>query len=298
MNARIALALLAIWTIWSSTYFALRIVVQEAPAMLSSGLRFALAGIALFLIGFVRGEARPTGRELLRAAPAGIFLFAGGNGLLALAERTASSGAGALGCALAPVWAALLSLFWGERPTGRQWIAFLLGFAGVAVLCSGGALPDRSAATLLIFAPVCWATGTVLARRYPSRASLQLVMGGASMLLFGFVTGEHVPHSIGAPAILAWVYLVVFGSMVGFTAYAYLVRRSSTTVAMSYAYVNPILAVLLGAALGGEHVGKEIILSGALVVAAVLAIVMRRSAAPARRPRPDDAPGGERLARG
>lgn len=291
-------ALLAVWTIWSSTYYALKIVVADAPAMLSSGLRFGLAGLALLVIGLMRGEAKPTLKEIVHAAPAGIFLFAGGNGLLALAERTASSGAGALACALAPVWAALLSLFWGERPTRRQWVGFVLGFAGVAILCGGGTLPDRTAPALLAIAPVFWASGTVLSRHYPSRASLQLLVGGLSMFVFGFATGEDVPTHVGLPAILGWVYLVVFGSMVGFTAYAYLVRNASTTVAMSYAYVNPLVAVLLGAVLGGEHVGSGIVLSGVLVIGAVILIVMRRSAARALPLHRDDAPAGERLARG
>src|ERR1043166_807217 len=103
MNARLTVALLAVWTIWSSTYYALKIVVGDAPAMLACGVRFVIAGLALLLIGVMRGEAKPTLREVARAAPAGVFLFTGGNGLLALAERTASSGAGALACAITPV---------------------------------------------------------------------------------------------------------------------------------------------------------------------------------------------------
>jgi drug/metabolite transporter (DMT)-like permease len=272
---RVALALLAVWTIWSSTYLGIRIVVLEVPPMLSSGARFALAGAGLLAIGMLRGERFPRAIELVRATPAGVLLFAGGNGLVAVAERTASSGAGALAAALSPVWAALISYAFGDRPTRRQWLGFALGFAGVALLVSGDALPDRRSAIALAIAPVCWAGGTVLVRRMPSRPSLQLFMGGISMLLIGLIAGEHVV-SISQRAFAAWVYLTVVGSMLAFTAYAYLVRNASTTVAMSYAYVNPVLAVLLGAALGGEHVGRGLILSAALVVLAVILIVRRR----------------------
>ena len=273
---RAYVALLVVWTVWSSTYFAIRVVVLDAPALLSSGARFALAGGALLAIGLARGDRFPRPIELLRAAPAGVLLFAGGNGLVALAVRTASSGSAALACAVAPVWAAVFSLFMGERPTWRQWLGFALGFGGVAVLCGGGAFPDKRAAIMLAVAPLCWASGTVLVRRLPSRASLQLFTGGIGMLVLGMFSGEHVPKTMSGSAFAAWIYLVVFGSMLAFSAYAYLVRNASTTVAMSYAYVNPVLAVLLGAAFGGEHVGGEILLSGALVVGAVFLIVRRR----------------------
>lgn len=275
---RVALALVAVWTIWSSTYLGIRIVVLEAPVMFSSGARFAIAGMGLLAIGMFRGESWPRPMELLRAAPAGILLFGGGNGLVAVAERTASSGAGALAAALSPVWAALFSYAFGEHPTRRRWLGFALGFAGVALLVGGDALPDRRSAIALAIAPVCWAAGTVLVRRMPSRPSLQLFTGGVAMLFIGLVTGERLVI-ISSGALAAWIYLTVIGSMLAFTAYAYLVRNASTTVAMSYAYVNPVLAVLLGAAVGGEHVGRGLILSAALVVAAVVLIVRRGNTA-------------------
>ena len=205
------------------------------------------------------------------------MLFAGGSGLVALAERTAESGATALACALAPVWAALAGLFWGERPGARQWLGFALGVAGVGTL-SVGALPDRASAILLLLAPLCWAAGTLVAKRAPSPASAQLVLGGLATCAIGAARGESWPAHVPTSAWLAWVYLALVGSTLAYSAYLHLVRHASVAVAMSYAYVNPVLAVLLGAALGDERAGPAVLLAAALVTAAVVLIVR-----PARR---------------
>jgi len=274
---RVLLALLVVYVVWSSTYFAIRVVVLAMPALVSGGARFALAGAALLAIDLARGRALPPARDWIRAAPAGLLLFAGGNGLVALAERTASSGSAALACALAPVWAAILAfpLRIGERPRARQWIGFGLGFAGVAVL-SAGALPDRASTILLGFAPICWALGTLLSKRFSASAPLQLLLGGLGTVAIGLAIGERATAPIPMTAWFAWAYLTVIGSMLAFTAYSYLVRHAPTPVAMSYAYVNPVLAVLLGAAAGNEPLGPSVLVSAVLVTCAVVLIVRAR----------------------
>jgi len=265
-------ALGIVYVVWSSTYLAIRVVVASMPPLLSAGARFALAGGALLAWDVWRARTLPHAREWLRALPVGLLLFLGGNGLVAIAERTASSGAAALACALAPVWAGVLSSFGRERPRARQWLGFALGFAGVAVL-SAGAMPDRASAALLFLAPIAWASGTLLAKRFGTSASLQLLVGGSSTMVIGLALGESLPPSMPAVAWLAWVYLTIVGSMLAFSAYTYLIKHAPVPVAMSYAYVNPVLAVLLGAALAGEPLGASMLVSGALVTVAVVLIV-------------------------
>jgi drug/metabolite transporter (DMT)-like permease len=242
--------------------------------MISSGVRFALAGLLLLAIDVGRRRPIPPLRDWIRAVPVGVLLLGGGNGFVALAERTAPSGAAALACALAPVWAAVLALPSGDRPRKRQWIGFALGVAGVAIL-SAGALPDRASAIYLGIAPLCWALGTVIAKRVGGSASLPLITGGVAMGIWGVLSKEAIPASIPMSAWIAWLYLVSFGSMLAFTAYAYLVRHAPTPLAMSYAYVNPVLAVILGAVLGGEALGPSVIASAGLVTLAVIMIVRR-----------------------
>lgn len=275
MSWHVALALAIVYVVWSSTYFAIRVVVLALPPLLSGGARFAFAGAALLAIDRARGRALPPAREWARALPVGLLMFAGGNGLVAIAERTASSGAAALACALAPAWAAILALPFGERPTRKQWLGFVIGFAGVAIL-SKGAMPDRSSAVLLLLAPICWALGTVLTKRLgATSAALQLFVGGLATCAIGAALREPIPHRVPASAWIALAYLAIIGSMVAYTAYIHLVKHAPVSVAMSYAYVNPVLAVILGAAAGGEKVGAAVIASGALVTLAVVLIVRR-----------------------
>lgn len=269
---RVLVALAVVYVVWSSTYLAIGLVVRAMPPLLSAGSRFAVAGVALLLLDRARGRPFPRARDWLRALPIGLLLFAGGNGLVALAERTASSGSAALACALAPVWAAVLALAWGERPRAREWIGAAFGVAGVSAL-SAGAFPDRASTVMLGLAPVCWATGTLLAKRLGGSAALQLLAGGLATMAIGAVLRETIPCPIPARAWLAWGYLTVLGSMVAFTAYAYLVRHAPTPIAMSYAYVNPVLAVLLGAIAGKEAIGTSMIASAVLVTVAIVLIV-------------------------
>ncbi len=280
-RAAIGLCLVAVYVIWGSTYLALRYVVEGMPALLASGLRNGSAGLILYVALRWRGAPRPTLREWAWSAPIGGLLFLVGNGFVALAERDVASGLAATVCAAMPVFVAALVALAGERPTAREWAGLLLGFAGVAVMSVGDLRATPLAGGLLVLAPIGWAIGSVLSRRLPLprgllSAATQMITGGAVLGLAGVVTGERWPAVVPGRAIGALVYLVFAGSIVGFSAYSHLLRHARPATATSYAYVNPVLAVLLGAALAGEHPGPSTLLGGALVIGGVALVLGRR----------------------
>jgi drug/metabolite transporter (DMT)-like permease len=180
-----------------------------------------------------------------------------------------------------PLCTGALSRFFGEKPTRREWVGLVVGFAGVAVLASGGELraEPRSAAILCV-APVAWSLASLLARKLPlakglMSAATQMLTGGVMMALFAVIAGEHVPRSPPIDAVLAWAYLAVFGSLVGYSAYTYLLRNARPAVATSYSYVNPAIAVAIGAAVGGETIGARTLVAVLLIVAATVVVVRK-----------------------
>ena len=276
---QIAGALFAVYVIWGSTYLVMRIALVELPPMLMGAIRFAIAGSVLVAIATLRGEPWPRLRQWARAAPIGLLLFAGGNGLVAVAELQVSSGLAAVVVATMPLWMALLGLAIGERPSVREWLGLGLGMIGVVVLISGAELSAAPVAAIALCAsPVAWAFGSLLSRKLDvpkglmGSASFQL-MGALAMLGVGMARGEQLPTTVSGETIGAMAYLVVFGSVIGFTAYTWLLVHTRPALATSYAFVNPPLAVLLGAMLGAEAVGSATLLATPLVVAAVLLVV-------------------------
>jgi drug/metabolite transporter (DMT)-like permease len=270
----VLLSLVAVYVIWSSTYLALRYAVVGMPPFLVVGTRYFTAGLILFGIARLSGQRAPQRREWSAALPAGILLFVSGNGFVAYAEQTVSSSLAAMACAAMPIFACLFEAFAGTRTSRGEWLGIALGFAGVVVLCAGDLRAQPLPGMLLALAPIGWALGSSLTRRMPRapgvmHAAAQLLCGGASNMLVAAFRGEHLPPSLPARAIWAWAYLVVFGSVVAFTAFSHLLLRTRTAVATSYAYVNPVLAVVLGVLVGGEHLGAGAFVAGALVVAGV-----------------------------
>jgi drug/metabolite transporter (DMT)-like permease len=281
----VALALGAVYLIWSGTYLALRFVVQALPTMLTVGLRFVVAGTVLCGVLRLRGQPWPSSRQLVASLPAGVLLFVVGNGFVALAEREVSSGAAALVCATMPLCAAGLNFLAGRRPHGREWLGLLLGFAGVAVLCLGKDLQAApQAMMMLLLAPIGWALGSTWARRLPlppglMGAATQMLMGGVVAAGVALLRGERLPAQWPLLAVGSLGYLIVFGSLIAFSAYTYLLSHTRPAVAMSYAYVNPGLAVVLGALLGGEPLHREVIGASALIVAGVFLMALPRRSA-------------------
>jgi drug/metabolite transporter (DMT)-like permease len=274
---RVAVCLAAVYLIWGSTYLAIRHVVTALPPLLSAGARYVAAGSALYAFLRLRGAPAPSRRQWIHTVPAGALLFLVGNGFVSLAEQHVSSGLAAVACAATPLFACLMALGFGERPSRREWAGLALGFAGVVLLAAGDLRAASSSGLLLLFAPAGWALGSVLSRRLSlppgtMAAASQMIAGGLVTLAAALVHGERLPAAIPAPAALAFAYLAVFGSIVGFSAFTYLLRHTTTPLAMSYAYVNPVIAVLLGAALGGEHPSAGLYAPGALVVLGVAVV--------------------------
>ena len=282
----VLMALLAVYLVWGSTYLAMRIAVETLPPMLMGAARFTIAGGILLALGRRSVGRWPTAREWRAAAPVGALLFVAGNGFVAFAETSLSSGVTAVVVATMPLWMALFGTLLGERPRAREWIGIMLGFGGVVLLMSGGELSgDLVPALVLALAPLGWALGSTIARRSTLAPGLlsagtQQLAGGLAMLAVGLVRGERWPATMTSDAIWSLAYLIVFGSLIAFTAYAWLLRNTRPAVATSYAFVNPPLAVLLGALLAGETIATMTWIATPLIVAAVILVVGRP------RPRP------------
>lgn len=278
----IGAALLAVYLLWGSTYLAIRVALETIPPFTLGAVRFLIAGGGLYLFLRLRGAPHPSRREWRTAGITGILLFVCGNGFVVLGEQWVSSGLVALVVGTMPLWAALFAGASGQRSSAREWTGLLLGFLGITVLSLGGELHAAGAGALLVLlAPVCWALGVVLSRRGPLPASgmaaaSQMLAGGLVLLGLCLVRGESLPALPSTRSLLALAHLVVSGSLIGFTAYAYLLRNTRSAVANSYAYVNPIVAIVLGAALAGEAVGPATWLAAAIILSAVALLGLAR----------------------
>ena len=280
IDPRLIASLAAVYLIWSSTYLAMRIVVHDLPPLLSAAVRFLLAGGTLFGYALYKGARVPPLRDWLRVAPVGVFLFVGGNGFVSIASQSIPSGGVAVVCALMPLWVGVLGFVFGVRPTRREWMSLFIGFAGVVFLLGGPSLAGKPIhIVLVILSPMLWAAGSLLSRRTKDVGgdhasfvgpSLQMLTGGVALAALALVRGERFPLDARPTSWLALVYLFVFGSLLGFTAYAWLLRNTRPTIATSYAYINPILAVLIGAALYGEPLGWTTLIANILIVGAVM----------------------------
>jgi drug/metabolite transporter (DMT)-like permease len=275
--------LAAVYLIWSSTYLAMAIAVRELPPMVMASMRYSAAGLVMLAVAKQRGVAWPSARQWLRVVPIGALLFAGGNGFVAISEQSVSSGGAAVVCATMPLWLGVLGAIAGDRPSRREWLALIIGFVGVVVLMGGPAVSGKPAhIVLLVLSPLCWALGSALARRAARAAAhdtfmssaMQMLTGGAVLAVIGTVRGERLPAHASTAAWLAFAYLLVFGSLIGFTAYNWLLRHARPVVATSYAYVNPVLAVLLGAAVS-EALGVSTVIANVLIAGAVALALVR-----------------------
>jgi drug/metabolite transporter (DMT)-like permease len=278
IDPRLIASLAAVYLIWSSTYLAMRIVVTELPPLLTASMRFSAAGLVMLAIAKRRGAAWPSARQWLAVVPVGALLFVGGNGFVAIAELSVSSGGAAVVCAMMPLWMGVLAAVTGERPSRREWLSLIAGFVGVLVLMGGPSLQGEPLHILLVvLAPICWSLGSILARRHARSkqadtflaSAMQMLAGGAVLAAVAMVRGERLPAYASTASWLALGYLLVFGSLVAFTAYNWLLRNARPVVATSYAYVNPILAVLIGAAVSGEALGVTTLIANVLIVGAI-----------------------------
>jgi len=284
VDVRVVLSLAAVYVIWSSTYLVMKLAVVELPPLIMASMRFVAAGLVMLFIAMRRGVEFPPARAWLRVLPIGALLFLGGNGLVSIAQQSVTSGGAAVVCAMMPLWVGVLGAITGDRPTRREWMSLVIGFVGIVVLMGGPSLAGEPIHIVMIVgAPICWALGSVMARRLPASVggdafmlpAMEMLTGGAALAIVGFANGERIPTNASTSAWLALGYLVVFGSLLAFTAYNWLLRHARPAVATSYAYVNPVLAVLLGAVLTGEPLGMTTLIANGLIVIAVMLALHR-----------------------
>ena len=282
------LAFAIIYFVWGSTFFAIRVGVREVPPFLLAAVRFSVAGLILYAWMIARGERSPTGRQWRSAFLLAILIFVFDYGLLFWAEQRVPSGMAAVMLATIPVYMALSEIIFlrTQRLTVRLAVALLIGVGGVVVLVSrslnvGGAPIDRLGALALLVAGISWSAAATLTRKLPLPPSkvmssgVQMLAGGVMLALTAATLGEFRnfhPSDISRAAWLSLVYLIIFGSIVAFTAYVWLIHHESPTKVGTYAYVNPVVAVVIGYFLGGEPLGLRTILGTAFVLISVVVI--------------------------
>lgn len=284
LPSRTWLALLSIYVIWGSTYLAIAIGIDTMPPFAMAGARFVVAGVLMCAFAWHRLERAPTAIELRNAAIVGTGLCLGGNGLVTVAEQRISSGTAALLVATVPLWLTGLDrLRHGVRLSRLTVAGLVVGFVGTALLVRPGGSSDSFGAALVVLAAFLWAAASLYARRSASVSSpsvnvgLQMVFGGIVTLVAASAAGEWADldlAGISTASWLAWGYLVIAGSIVGFSAYVYLLRNAPTHVTGTYAYVNPVIAVVLGALVRDESVTVTTIVAGLAVCASVAAIIL------------------------
>jgi drug/metabolite transporter (DMT)-like permease len=291
----IVAAFIALYVVWGSTYWAIALAVRTLPPFVSAGYRFIISAIILFAWLRYRGVPWPSAREWASCAFIGTFLFVFGNGCVCSAERWVPSGETSLIVASAPLWIAALSWLVGKTAVPRPlvWLGIALGLAGVTVLVwrSGEASVgghESLGRILLMAASLAWSIGAVASKVLPLPSSAfmssatQMLAGGAAMVLAGVVLGEPLAMRGSAESLWAMLYLILVGSLVGFASFTFLLRWVPATSVSTYAFVNPLVAVLMGAALLHERLGTRELLAGALILAAVAAILSPWATRPPR----------------
>ena len=272
-------AFLALYLIWGSTYFVIKLGVQAWPPMLLAGLRFVIAGALMFGWLRWRGVPMPTAKEWRACAIVGFLLLSCGNGGVTIAEHLGvASAVAALAIATVPLFALLFGLIWGQRTTGLEWGGIVLGLVGIGLLNLGHNLQASPlGAVLVLLAAASWAFGSMWSRHLslPSGAmasAAQMLIGGAVLLAGSVASGERLEQAPDAAGWFALAYLTLLGSIVAFSAYLYLLKHVRPAAATSYAYVNPVVAVLLGVTFAGERIGTEEWLAMTVIVSAVVLI--------------------------
>ena len=281
---RVALALLAVYIVWGSTYLAIRYTLTSFPPFLMAGSRFTIAGALMLLMARARGQALPSIRQWRNAALVGALLLVTGNGVVVFAEQWVSSTMTALMLATVPIWTALLAGLWGRWPARLEWVGLALGFGGIVLLNFEGNLQANPlGAAAVLFAAISWSLGSALSRRIDLPAGLmgsgaEMFSAGLMLALISLGLGERMAALPGPVALAAYLYLIVFGSVVAFSAYGYLLGHTRPALSSSFAYVNPVVAVLLGVGLAGEQISAPGLLGMAVILAALVLVIRPRAA--------------------
>jgi drug/metabolite transporter (DMT)-like permease len=289
-------AFAAVYILWGSTYLAIKYVIETLPALISTGARFLMAGATLFLVGrFSKNYERPTFTQWRASFVVGTLLFLGGTGGVVIAEHYITSSLAALLVAIEPIWIVLLSWLWlkGPRPNLKVALGLLLGFIGVYLLIGGNSISYLGKGTnqlfgtmLVIAAAFCWAMGSIYGLRATVSkspilaAGMQMLAGGSMLLLAGTLMGEWAGFKFAAVSQTSWLglaYLLVFGSLIAFTAYSWLLKNAHPALVATYAYVNPVIAVILGWAIAGESFTSQMSIGAGVIVGSVVLITSQTS---------------------
>ncbi|WP_413737293.1 drug/metabolite exporter YedA [Sodalis sp. RH21] len=296
---KLVLALFTLYIIWGSTYFVIRIGVGSWPPLLMAGVRFFIAGVALFTILRLKGDALPSLRQAINAGMIGILLLAVGNGLVTVAEHMqVPSGITAVIVATVPLFAVCFGCIWGLRATRLEWFGIALGLIGIILLNTGGSLTGNPlGAFLVVVASVSWAFGSIWSSRLDLPkgmmiGAVEMIVAGAVLLIASWLNGERLDHIPDTAGLIAVGYLIVFGSIIAISAYMYLLAHARPALATSYAYVNPVVAVLLGMGFAGERLNPvEWLALGIIILAVVIVMVGKsftsRPPAPAEKTAPE-----------
>ena len=288
MHQRLIAAFVAVYVTWGSTYLAIRFAVETLPPLLMLGTQFVVAGAALLLWARWRAGERPAAHEWLTGAVSGTLMLACGNGSVVLAEVRLSSSVTALLVAIVPLWTVLID--WlrpgGRRPEYAVFLGLALGFGGLLLLVGrpapiGTAAYHTPSVVLVLAGSFCWALGSIATQRMPQppsgivRSATQMLAGGLWSILLGAVSGELGAARVGHASIqslAALGYLIVFGALVGYSAYLYILAHTSAAMAATYAYVNPVVAVVLGWGLAGEPLTTQTLIAGTVILAGVVTL--------------------------
>jgi drug/metabolite transporter (DMT)-like permease len=293
-------AFAAIYVIWGSTYLAIKLAIDTLPPLLMAGTRFVVAGAALWLLAPGNRNVRPTKADWRWAFILGAFLLLGGNGFVSIVEAKMPSGVAALLVTTVPLWMVLLD--WlrpgGQRPTGLLVVGLALGFSGVVLLAgndagwAGGQVDYLYVAGILV-GTLCWAIGSLLSRGSPIKlpilrsVALQMMAGGILLTAVGLLRGEWSDFQlddVSWTSFWAWMFLIVFGSVIAFSAYSWLLTVKPAALVSTYAFVNPVVAVLLGAVWLSEPLGLRVLLASAIIVAAVALVTYVKARTTPERP--------------
>ena len=292
-GAKLIMAFASVYLVWGSTYLAIRFAIESIPTFLMAGSRFLISGILVYIYLRIRGRAKPTLKEWKIESFVGLLLLALANGSVVMAEHTVPSGLAALMVATVSLWMVLLNWLWNktERPNFGIVSGIVIGFVGLIILVdpqniSGGTSVDPFGAILLLFAAFTWAAGSVYSKtaHHPKSpmisASMQMISGGIFLLLFSALNGEFSDLNLSLVSVkssLSLGYLIFFGSIIGFGSYVYILRHASPAHVSTYAYVNPVIAVLLGWFFADEIVDERILIAATFIIFSVILITKFRN---------------------
>lgn len=297
MKTKIWAALLAVYIVWGSTYLGIRFTVETIPPFLQAAVRFLISGAFLFIWRRMAGDPAPTRRQWISALVVGGLLLVGGNGLISLAETSIPSGVAALLVATIPMFMVLVEALrpGGVRPTLLQTVGLLVGFGGVVILIGPAEFGGVREFSLVsggtaLFAAFLWALGSIYSRNADLPEStllftgMEMLAGSLGLFIVSGLQGEISHFQIAAVStrsLLGLIYLITFGSLVGFTSYAWLLRNAPVSLISTYPYVNPVVAVFLGAMFAGESLSPRIFIAALVIVGSVVAVNLAKKPAAA-----------------